>query len=140
MRHHSPSSSLTARPGYTLMEVCVAATVLTLMMPIVAQLAFWSLTQRIHAQSEQAALELAQNILDAARACPLEDLNAKWASSQKIPSQNAPLLPDGKVTVTIETEKYGVRRITVTVAWQNGVADAPREVKLVTLLSPRAVQ
>jgi type II secretory pathway pseudopilin PulG len=119
-----------------MMELCVAAAILALLLPMVAQLALWSLTQRMHAQSQQAALELAQNVLESARACPLEDLNASWASAQKIPDQIALLLPDGKLTVTIEPEKNGVRRVTVSITWQNEI-HSPRQVQLVTLVSTR---
>lgn len=127
------------RSGYTMIEVAVAVTILSLLIPVIAQLAYWSLMQRMRAQSEQAALELCQNILESARAAKFEDLTDRWAAAQTIPSDTKTLLPDAKLSVKIEPDVNQVRRVTVAVTWHTEPGGPAREVQLVTLLSPRSL-
>ena len=50
--------------GYTMIELSMAVGVLAIVIPIVAQLAVWSLAQRLQTQSRQTARELANNTLE----------------------------------------------------------------------------
>jgi len=125
------------RRGYNLMEVSAAMLILALVLPMVAQLACWSLRQRSRTLSQHAALELANNVLESARACSWPQLSAEWAAAQKIPADITPLLPDGTLTAQVEPDKQQARRVTVTVTWSTGDPGPPRQLRLVTLLSPR---
>jgi hypothetical protein len=130
-------SARRARRGSSLMEVSAAMLILALVLPMVAQLGYWSIMQRARGQSRQAALDLAHNILESARAIPLDALTPEWASAQKIPADIAPLLPAGTLTVKITPEKEQVRRVAVTVAWQTEAIGPPQQMHLATLLAPR---
>ncbi len=125
------------RSGYTMIELSMAVGVLAIVIPIVAQLAVWSLAQRLQTQSRQTAQELANNTLEAARACVWDDLTPAWAKARTIPDDLKPLLNEGTLTVTVEREKNQVRRVTAVVTWRRDFSGPPGEVKLATLLATR---
>lgn len=122
------------------MELSVAVLILVMVFPVIAQLTYWSLRQRARLQSQQTALELANNILEAARAMPADALTPQWILEQTIPEDVMPLLPEGTLSVQIEdvSDKSPARRVTAIVTWQTDDVGPHREVRLVTLLNPRA--
>src|SRR5262245_51499756 len=66
------------RPGFTLVELCVAAAIVAVLFVIVAQCVAVSFRERARAASRHAATELAANVLEAARAQPFDKLDKTW--------------------------------------------------------------
>ncbi len=130
------------RGAFTLAELTVSVLIIAIMVVIVAQCLALSLQERARIAAHQAALELAANVLEDARAQPFEKLDKTWADAQAIPSETAALLPDGKIVVTVEPEK-GVpkaRRVTVEVHWHFEAHLTNTNVRLTTVLSGRTAK
>ena len=89
--------------------------------------------------SQQAAVELAANVLEAARAQPFAELNQSWADAQIVPAEMAELLPAGKVIAKVEPAKGAphARRLTVEVHWQIAPEAPAQSVQLTGHLSGR---
>jgi Tfp pilus assembly protein PilE len=128
------------RAGMTMVEATVALAVFAVLVVIVAQCITLCLRERTRAATHQAALELAANLLEAARAQPWEELNKAWADVQTVPSSMGDFFPDGKVIMTVEPGQPGpfTRRVTVEVIWQLEANLPADSVQLTTLLSARA--
>jgi prepilin-type N-terminal cleavage/methylation domain-containing protein len=126
----------THRAGFTLAEITVTVVILGIVAVIVAQVVVWSLQERGRLSSKEAALELADNVLEAARAQSFDKLDQAWADAQVIPVALADLLPEGKLTVKVEPVKQS-RRITVEVRWQYEEYLPPHSVALTSILSDR---
>ena len=127
------------RGGFTLIDAIAALAILAIVAVIVAQCITWSLQERARLASKQAAVELAANVLEAARALPPGRLDRAWAEAQKVPSELSEMLPEGKVVVTIEPAALAphAQHVSVEVLWQRGPELPPRSVQLTTILSPR---
>jgi prepilin-type N-terminal cleavage/methylation domain-containing protein len=127
------------RGGMTLVEVTVTLAILAILVVIVAQSIAWSLRERARAAAHQAALELATNMLEVARAQPWEQLDNTWAAAQTVPSEMKLLLPEGKIHMTIEPgqPEPGTRRVTAEVTWQFEAHLPPHSVELTTIMSGR---
>ncbi len=124
----------------TIIEVTVALAILGILTVIVAQCIVWSLHEQARVAAHQAALELAANTLETARAQAWPDLNEKWAGTLTVPSYMADLLPEGKLTCSVQAEQPSphCRRIIVEVSW-NFTSNLPAEnVSLSTVLSERS--
>jgi type II secretory pathway pseudopilin PulG len=130
------------RPAVLMMEVTVAVAIVGVLAVIVAQCLSWSLSERARLATHQAALELAANILEAARAEPWDKLDDAWAKSQVVPTEMADLLPDGKVQVTLEPwpAESGARRLTVVVSWRMESYSGGHSVQLTTVISGRSAK
>src|SRR2546421_4359682 len=76
-----------SRAGMTLVEVTVTLAIVGILAVIVSQCIVWSLQERARLASHQAALELADNLLEMARAQPWERLDQSWADAQAIPAE-----------------------------------------------------
>jgi prepilin-type N-terminal cleavage/methylation domain-containing protein len=129
--------TLNSRRGFTLAETVAALAILAILVGIVAQVVVWSLRERGKRVAHHAAVEIAANVLEEARALPYDELNQAWADGQAIPSEVEGLLTAGKVVVNVEADKLapGTKRVSVTVQWQTE-PDGPRqEVQLATVLS-----
>ncbi len=127
----------TSRPGLTLMEATAAVAVFGVLAVIVAQCMVLSLRERTRTQARQVALELANNLLEAARAQPWEALDQSWADKRSVPAGMDALLPEGRIDMKIEPSAPNLRRVTVNVSWQFEASAPPPEVRLVTLLAAR---
>jgi type II secretory pathway pseudopilin PulG len=129
---------LPLRRAAILLELVAAIAILAVVMTLVAQTSIWSMRERARNAEHHAALELADNIMEAARARAWEDLTASWAKQQKMGTDWGQRLPDPKLTVCVEPEKTVVlaKRVTVDIRW--GAEPSPRSVQLVGLFSPRA--
>jgi type II secretory pathway pseudopilin PulG len=130
------------RLAMTIVEILVALAIMGLLGIIVAQCVFWSLSERTRLAANQASLEIAANVLEAARAQPWQDLNQSWAGAQTIPSEMQALVPDGKVIVTVDFEQPepGIKQVTVEVRWQIEEHLPPHSVHLTGLFSRRMAQ
>jgi type II secretory pathway pseudopilin PulG len=127
------------RAAFTLTELIGAVAIIAVLVVIVAQCMTLSIQERARMAAQQAALELAANVLENARAQPFEKLDKTWAEAHAIPSEVAALLPDGKIIVTVEPEKTApaTRRVTVEVQWQFEAHLANRSVQLTTIIAGR---
>jgi type II secretory pathway pseudopilin PulG len=125
----------------SLMEVTVALAIVAVLAIVIAQCMYLSARESQRTASHQAALELATNVLEAARAQPWGNLDQAWAAAQSIPSDMETLLPDAKLVVTVTPEKQPLtRRVTVEVRWQLEAHLPPQTAQLTTLLSARTTQ
>jgi hypothetical protein len=121
-------------------EATVALAAVAILGVVIAQCTVWGVRERARLAARQAALELAANVLEAARATPWDRLDQDWAAAQVVPSEMADLLPEGKVVATVEPEKLSphARRVTVEVRWRSDPTLDPYSVQLTTVLSARA--
>jgi type II secretory pathway pseudopilin PulG len=126
----------------SLVEVTVALAIIAVLAVIVAQCIAWGLRERARTLTQQAALELAANMLEAARAQPWDLLDQAWADGQTIPADMEALFPDGKLSMTVEPGPRGsaTRRVTVDVTWQFEPHLPAQIVQLTTLLSGRVTE
>jgi type II secretory pathway pseudopilin PulG len=126
--------------GHTLLEVTVALALVALVGAVIAQSIVMSLRERSRLAVHHAALEMASNVLEDARALPAERLDKSWADAQVIPSDMANVLPDGKLIVTVEPMKDApnLKRVTAEVRWQLEAGTPARSVSLTTVFAPRA--
>jgi type II secretory pathway pseudopilin PulG len=125
----------------SLVEVTVTLAIIAVLAVIIAQCIYWSGRERQRMASQQAALELAANVLEAARAQPWEKLDQAWADAQSVPSDMQALLPDGKLVVTVVAEQQPLtRRVTAEVRWQLEAHLPPQTTESTTLLSARTAQ
>jgi prepilin-type N-terminal cleavage/methylation domain-containing protein len=124
------------RQGFTILEVVAALGILATLMVLVAQVGYWSLRERQRTLEQHAALEIAENTLEAARAQAWIELDPTWAARQRIPGEWTDILLQGKLSVRVEAEKSLMRskRVTVTVTWQTEPV-LPRKVELVGIFS-----
>ena len=139
---NSPYPSLAhfrRRPGITLVEISVTLVVMAILAVIIAQCIVWSLRERLRFTTRRAALELAANVLEAARAQPWDQLDSSWAEAQTIPADLEALLPDGKLVVSVEPGPAQLlsKQVTVEVHWQMEPNLPGTSVRLTTLLSAR---
>src|SRR5262249_40095886 len=83
------------RGGFTLAEVALPLGALPTVAVVVAQLATWSLTERIKADARLQAVEAATNLLEEARAQSWNELTPEWAAAQRLPDHIAQRWPQG---------------------------------------------
>jgi hypothetical protein len=117
----------------------VALGVLGSLLLVMAQLACSIFEERRRTTVRQDVLEAAANVLEAARACPWQDLSPEWAGRQTLPGHLAERLPDGRLQVRVEPEpsRPHTRRVTVEVHWSQENGQPARPVQLVSLRSAR---
>jgi Tfp pilus assembly protein PilE len=127
------------RTGSLLIEAMVALAVIAVLIVVVAQSLVWSIYERSRLASQNAALELAANVLEAARAQPFDELNQSWADAQAVPPEMAELLPAGKVIAKVEPTKGAphARRLTVEVRWQFDPQAPAQSIQVTGVLSGR---
>lgn len=128
--------------GFTIVEVMAAVVILALLMVLVAELGYWSMTERRRAAARQVALEAAGNVLESARALPWEELTPEWAAAQQLPAEAKAELPDGSLRVVVEPEKDRPRtkRVLAEVRWQVEEGKPSPRVELAGLFSTRAAR
>jgi prepilin-type N-terminal cleavage/methylation domain-containing protein len=140
MKRSSEPRSPAGRRGFTITETMVALGILGVVLLLLAQLAILVLRERQRSEAHQDALEAAANVLEAARACPWDDLTPAWAARQRLPEPVAGRLPDGRLEVRVEPEQSRphTRRVTVEVRWSLGDDRPAQSVSLVGLRSARS--
>jgi hypothetical protein len=116
----------------------VALAIIMILGIIVVQAVAWGLQERARANAHHAALELAANILEAARAQPADKLDKAWADLQQAPSDMDAVLPGAKVAVTVEPDAKlrASRRVIVEVSWQFAPEPA-KSVRMTSVFSAR---
>ena len=121
-----------------LLEAVAAIGILIAVMVVVVQTSLWGLRERARNAEHHAALELAHNVMESARARTPEDLTPTWAAQQRLSKEWQDLLPGGKLTVRAEPEKSvpAAKRVMVEVRW--GVEPMVRSLQLVGVFGPRA--
>ncbi len=121
-----------------MVEVTVVLALLMILGVIIAQAIVWGLQERARSAAHLAAVELAANVLEAARAEPWEKLDQGWADAQQVPSDMDAVLPGAKLAVTVASAPKlpDSRRVTVEVRWQFAPEPA-KSVEMTTLLSRR---
>jgi hypothetical protein len=121
-----------------MVEAAITLALLMILGVIVTQAVVWSLQERTRTAAHHAAVELAANVLEAARAEPWEKLDKGWADAQQVPSDMDAVLPGAKLAVTVASDAKmpASRRVTVEVRWQFAPEPAKR-VEMTTLLSRR---
>jgi Tfp pilus assembly protein PilV len=140
MRPSSLPPLLDRRGGFSILEMTVALGILGLALLLVAELGYQVLTERQRDAARQEALEAAVNALEAARACPWEDLTPAWAARQHLSESSNQRLYEGRLEVRVEPEASHpqTRRVTVEVHWLLGDSKPARPVRLVGLRSARS--
>jgi hypothetical protein len=137
---HFPPGAATGRcrRGFTVTEIALALGALATVAVIVAQLATWSLAERIRADARLEAIEAATNLLEEARARPWSELTAEWAEAQRLPDYLAQRWREGRLSVRVEPEpeRPQVKRVTVEV--RCGGLGPNRPVTLSALFAARA--
>jgi hypothetical protein len=133
-----PRGRCTRRHGALLLEAVAALGILIAVMAVVVQTGFWGMRERARNAEHQAAIELANNVLEAARSCSIDDLTPAWAARQKLPKEGNDLLPGGTLKVVVEPEKSipSARRVVVEIRW--GAQPVPRSLQLVGIFSARS--
>lgn len=144
MRSIHWTDTSTARPigaarGFTVLEAVSALSIACLAMALVAQVGFCSLRERERFAARQVAIELAANVLEAARAQAWESLDANWAATRQIPDAARKRLADGSFTVRVESVESSphLKRVTVEVRWMQPESVEARPVRLAALLAAR---
>ena len=129
----------TLRTGFTILETTAALGILVVLLTLVAQVGLWSLRERTQAAARYQALEFAANILEAARACPWEELTPQWATRQRLPDDLAGLLARGRLEVRVEPETSCpyCKRVTVEVYGERVATGREPGVRLVGWFSAR---
>ncbi len=127
------------RTGFTLVEVTVSLAVIAIVGVILAQVVAVSLRERARSASRQAALELAANLLESARAEPLHTLNADWAKSQTVPTAMAELLPGGNVLAAVspDAKALNAKYVSIEIRWREADGMPEESVRLATVIGPR---
>src|SRR5262249_14352115 len=127
--------------GFTIVELIAAFSILAIVMVVVAQTGTWSFGERQRNAARQAAVELAENVLQTARSRSWDELTPSWAGEQKLPKEWHDTLPEGKLTVRVEPEKgvAGVKRVNVAIRWRAHAGKMPpTQIELSALFSARA--
>jgi hypothetical protein len=126
------------RKGVLMLEAVAALGILIAVMVVVAQTGLWGMRERARNAEHKAALELANNILEAARARPTQELTPAWADQLKLSKEETDLLSGGTLKVRVEAEKTvpSARRVVVEIHW--GAAPVPRSLELVGIFSARS--
>ena len=140
MKRSSEPRSPAGRRGFTIAETMVALGILGAVLLLLAQLAVVVLRERQRSAARQDALETAANVLEAARACPWDDLTPAWAARQRLPEPVAGRLRNGRLEVRVEPEasRPHTRRVTVEVRWSLADDRPAPPVRLVGLRSARS--
>ena len=139
IKHSRKSVWASERVGFTLAELTAALLILAVVAVIVTQCAVWAQRERTRLAAQHAALELAANVLEAAKAQPWEKLDKAWADGRSIPGDMADLLPSGNLEVVVaEGPARLSRRVTAEVSWQIEAHLPPQSVKLTSVFAARS--
>lgn len=128
------------RDAFTVLEIIVVLTGLTVAMVLVAEVGVSSLIERREAVVRQEALETAANILETAQAAGWESLTPEWASTQRLPESLTQRISQAQLKVSVEPEANHsrIKRVAVAISWQRESGGAARAVQLTGLFGDRS--
>ncbi|MSU79934.1 MAG: hypothetical protein EXS16_17820 [Gemmataceae bacterium] len=127
------------RTAFSVVEVTVALAIVAVVSVTIAQVVIVSLRERARSAARQAALELAANVLESARAEPFAKLDADWAKAQSVPSVMSELLPAGKLVIAVgpDAGAPNAKVVSVEVLWREADDQPLWSVRLTTVVGPR---
>ena len=113
-------SQICDRRGFTLLEVSVAGLLLAILMAITVQMLGWVASERRATERRQWAIQEAANVMEQLAAQSWEKLTSDHVAAIELSAQARQVLPDAElqVTVVVEPEQPGTKRLSVTVRWQ----------------------
>jgi Tfp pilus assembly protein PilV len=128
------------RRGVTIFELTIAVLLVAVVLSGVAQLLALVSAQHRERERRIAAMHEAANHMERLAALPLSALTEATAAQAALSTEAAALLPDGELTVRVETAEPDVsgatappaRRLVVAVAWKNASGAAVKPVRLVS--------
>ena len=108
------------RSGTTLIEVVAAGAILAVLLIVCAQMLTRTAVQQQAIANRRAALEMAANAMERARAIPWEDLNAASLGPIAQAVAGQAMLRGARIDVTVDEPESDVpaKRIRVTVDWR----------------------
>jgi prepilin-type N-terminal cleavage/methylation domain-containing protein len=124
------------RRAFTIAEMSIAVVVLGLVVTVVAEIAIRSLRERSRVTERVAVQEEAANLLEAARACPWEKLDATWADGQQLAKEWRDRGWKMKVVLDNQPDRPHVKRVTVEITFTKTDPPTP-PVKLMGLFAAR---
>lgn len=128
------------RPGYLLVEVFVALTVVAALFALVIQMVTSTARERRATERRAIALEQAANLLERASAIPFEKVSEVTLREVAVSDEAGQLLPgiDVRWTVAEDGSEVPVKRVQVELTWRatHGRSDSP--VRLVTWAFPES--
>lgn len=129
---------MSARRGYTILEVVVSLMLLMTAATVAGRVMHATLVERLRSDERLAALTLAENAIEAARATPFDRLTPEWAAALKPDEESAAQLPELDFQVRVEplAGRVGVKRVDVRLRWRQTGPDAP--VRLTAYLADAA--
>ncbi len=122
------------------MEIIVALGLLSMAGVLLSQVALGQLAEKQRQSSRQEALEVAANILEAARLLPPEELNDHWAALQHLPKDLAERLLDSQFKVSVEpyAGQPSVKKVKVEITWLHQVHQPASPIVLTGFFGTRA--
>ncbi len=127
------------RPGFTLMETCVAMVVLSALTTICLQYFTAAGDQRRQIYAQLTATQEAVNLLERIEALEWSELATAGATKLEPSAQARQTLPDARVEILVD-EPAGTppsRRVTARVHWRPQLGEPEREVRLVAWRYPK---
>jgi prepilin-type N-terminal cleavage/methylation domain-containing protein len=112
-----------SRRGFSLVEVTVAAVVLSALVVMLGQAIGWVAVARRDSDRRQIALLEAGNVLEQITANSFDQIDAQSALRVKLSDYARQLLGDDALTIDVQTDEgdAAAKRITVAVAYQESV-------------------
>jgi len=127
------------RSSFTILETVIALGIFAIALILAAQLGTQALAERQRIEQRLAAMEMADNILESARARPWADLTPEWAAAQRLPQDLADRLWESKFSVRVEDERERprIKRVTVDLRWRHSPGVDARAVSLTAFFADR---
>ena len=121
------------RPGFTLMETCVALLLLSVLTTLCLQFFAAASDQRRQVYAQLAATQEAANLLERAEAMNWDELTTTSAAKLQLSAQARQTLPEGRVEMLVDGPSGTplARRVAACVRWRPQPGEPEREVRLV---------
>ena len=138
MRRPHEGITIHTRSGMITLDVVVGLSVLVLAMVCVAQTTAWSIGERKRAEVRLQQMEAVANVLESARAVPLDKLET-WAAEQRLPADVEKLMqrPKLAVRVTRVKDRPLARKVEVELTWLGDDDKPAPPLILVGFFAPR---
>jgi hypothetical protein len=138
MRQPCNGLSSQTRPGTLTVDLVVGLSLLLMSLVFVAQTTVWSMGERRRSEVQLQAMEAVANVLESARAVPVEKLET-WAAEQNLPADVENQLPRSKlaVRVTHVKDRPLARKVEVELSWSVSEGKPAPPLVLVGFFAPR---